>query len=78
MVDDLRTETRFNVPSRLREQGIISSASVIIPGKDRPLGVLGTHTAKKRTFSRDDINFLRAVANVLAESVRRFRAEEAV
>jgi len=50
--------------------------SVIIHGKDKPFGVLGTHTTKRRVFTKDDINFLQAVANVLAAAIERNRAYE--
>jgi PAS domain S-box-containing protein len=78
MVEDLRTETRFSGPPLLHEHGVVSGMSVIIHGQDRPFGVLGMHTTARRTFSPDDIHFLQAVANVLAEAVKRQRAEEAV
>ncbi|TAK02253.1 GAF domain-containing protein, partial [bacterium] len=78
IVDDLRTETRFRGPPLLHEHGVVSGMSVIISGKDRPFGVLGAHTTKQRTFSTDDIHFLQATANVLAEAIERKRAEEAL
>ena len=76
VVDDLRTETRFSGPSLLRDHGVVSGVSVILHGPTRPFGVLGIHTRKRRSFSSDDVNFLQAVANVLAESVRRELAEQ--
>jgi len=78
IVDDLRTETRFRGPPLLHEHGVVSGMSVIISGKDRPFGVLGAHTTKQRTFSTDDIYFLQATANVLAEAIERKQAEEQV
>ena len=76
IVEDLRTETRFSGPPLLREHGVVSGMSVIIRGRERPFGVLGAHTKRWRRFSRDDVNFLQAVANVLAEAIERKRAEE--
>jgi len=78
VVDDLRTETRFSGPALLHDHGVVSGASVIIQGKDRPFGVLGAHTSEQHSFSADDINFLRAVANVLAETAERGQGEEAL
>ena len=78
IVDDLRTETRFIGPPLLREHGVVSGMSVIIPGRDRPFGVLGAHTVKRRAFSKDDIHFLESVANVLSEAIERKRAEQAL
>jgi len=76
VVEDLRTETRFAVPSFLLEHGVVSGISVVIVVDGTPYGVLGAHTSHRRTFQQDDINFLQAVANVLAGAVERHRAEE--
>ena len=78
IVEDLRTETRFIGPSLLCEHRVVSGMSVIIPGRDRPFGVLGAHTVKRRVFSKDDIHFLESVANVLSEAIERKRAEQAL
>ena len=78
IVDDLRTETRFIGPPLLHEHGVVSGMSVIIPGRDRPFGVLGAHTVKRRAFNEDDIRFLESVANVLSEAIERKRAEQAL
>jgi PAS domain S-box-containing protein len=78
IVEDLRKETRFNGPPLLHEHQVISGMSVIIHGKNRPFGVLGVHTTRKQKFSQDDINFLQAVANVLAIAIERKRTEEAL
>jgi PAS domain S-box-containing protein len=78
IVEDLSTETRFIGPSLLREHGVVSGMSVIIPGRDRPFGILGTHTVKRRAFNEDDIHFLESVANVLSEAIERKRTEQAL
>ena len=76
IVKDLRTETRFIGPPLLHEHGVVSGMSVIIPGQDQPFGVLGAHTTRRRMFTRDDVHFLQATANVLATALERKRAEE--
>ncbi len=76
IVDDLRTETRFTGPQLLLEHGVVSGLSVIIHGHDGPFGVLGAHSTQRRSFAKNDINFLQAVANVLAEASGRRQAEE--
>ena len=78
IVEDLREETRFTGPPLLVDHGVVSGISVTIAGPDRPFGVLGAHTRKRRRFSAEDVQFLEAVAHVLAEAVERRRAEEAV
>ncbi|HUR61017.1 MAG TPA: GAF domain-containing protein [Candidatus Thermoplasmatota archaeon] len=75
IVSDLRTETRFRGPALLHDHGIVSGMSVVIPGGDHPFGVLGAHSRAARVFTKDDINFLQAVANLLAAAVERHRAE---
>lgn len=78
IVEDLRTERRFSGPPLLHNHGVISGMSVVIPGQKGPFGVLGTHTTKRRDFTRDDINFLKAVANVLAAAIERRALEQQV
>jgi len=52
--------------------------SVTIRRQDRPFGVLGAYTTRRRTFNRDDVHFLQTVANMLAEAIERKRIEEAL
>ncbi|MFQ5799074.1 MAG: PAS domain S-box protein, partial [Bacteroidota bacterium] len=78
IVEDLREETRFSGPQLLFDHGVVSGMSVIIPGRSAPFGVLGAHTAKRRSFTKDDAHFLQAIANVLATGIERKRAEEAI
>jgi len=52
--------------------------SVIIAGSQQPFGVLSVHSTRRRKFTADDINFLQAIANILAEVIERRRGEEAV
>src|SRR5215831_11491372 len=73
--EDLATETRFRGPKLLRDHGIASGMSVTIPGREQPYGTLGVHTKHPRTFSRDDLHFAQAVANILAMAVEQERIE---
>ena len=76
VAEDLETETRFSPSALLREHEVRCGVSVVIYGREKPFGVLGAHTRGRRTFSGDDVNFLQAVANVLAARVEREVAEE--
>lgn len=78
VVEDLRKESRFRGPALLTEHGVVSGLSVVIPGKDRPYGVLGAHTSRHRTFNKDDISFVKSVANVVAEAVEHNKFESAI
>jgi GAF domain-containing protein len=71
IVEELATETRFRPPPVLHEHGLVSGLSVVIHGGAEPLGLLGAHTTSRREFTEDDINFLQAIANVLATAIER-------
>ena len=76
IVDDLRTATQCNGPRLLYDHGVVSGVSVIIPSPNRPFGVLGVYTTKRRVFTMDDIHFLQSVANILATATERKQTEE--
>ena len=78
IVSDLSTEKRFNGPKLLHDHQVVSGISVVIHGKERSFGVLGAHTTRSHTFSRDDIYFLQSIANVLATAIDRQRVEDAL
>ena len=78
VVEDVRTEIRFNSPPLLMEHGVISGLSVIIQGHERPFGVLGAHTARKRTFTEEDINFIQSIANIVSEAMDKRRNEQLI
>src|ERR1700688_3564315 len=78
IVEDLGTETRFSRPRLLHNHGVVSGMTVIIPGQERPFGVLGAHTTTRRRFTQDDVNFLQAIANVLAAAIKHHQAEETI
>lgn len=78
IVDDLRTEGRFSGSPLLHDHGVVSGMSVAIHVPGRPFGVVGVHSARRRTFTQDDMHFLQAVANVLATAIERKRAEQEV
>lgn len=75
VVEDLRAETRFEPAPLLIQHGVISSVTVMIPGRDGPFGALGAHTASLQAFSDDEANFLQSVANVIAIAVEREETE---
>lgn len=76
VVDNLATDERFSGPPLLREHGVVSGLSVVLGSVERPYGVIGVHTTRHRTFTRDEVDFLQAVANVVGTAVERARAEE--
>lgn len=76
ITEDLRTEKRFTGAALLDEHQVISGMTVLIQGRDRPFGVLGAHTTKRRVFNEEDLHFLQAVANVLTNAIERKQIEE--
>ena len=66
---------RFAGTALLHEHDVVSGISVIIATQAGPYGVLGVHTRQHRTFTRDEINFLQAVANVLGSAIERYQTE---
>jgi len=75
-VADLRTESRFTGPPLLRDHEVISGVSVIIEGPERPYGILGAFTARERSFTQDDIEFLQSIASLLSRSIEYLRVNE--
>ncbi|MEO8351018.1 MAG: ATP-binding protein [Chthoniobacteraceae bacterium] len=78
IVEDMTTETRFEVPDVTHQSGARSCVSVVIESGGEPMGVLIAFTVHPRSFTQDDINFLQSVANVLTAAMDRRRAEEIV
>jgi signal transduction histidine kinase len=74
ILEDVATEDRFSLA--LRDFGIQSGISVPIGGHGRPFGVLAAHADTRLRFTPDDVNFLVAMANVLASASERNRRED--
>ncbi len=78
VTEDYEGDTPFSRSPLLDEHHIRSGITVHIPGHDLPFGVLGAYSAASRSFSPDEINFLRSVANIIGTAMQRKRDEEAV
>jgi len=76
VVEDLRTEDRFNGPWLLLEHGVVSGMSMIIYVNGHPYGVVGAHTQRKRQFNDEEIDFLKDVAELLGAAMERRQTEE--
>jgi len=75
ILEDLRTEKRFEKVPMFGEPNVVSGMSVIIPTSTGPYGILSVHTRQQRTFTENEVNFLQSVANVLAITLERRRAD---
>jgi protein-histidine pros-kinase len=78
VVDDYGLDTPFLLSPLLEAHKIRSGITVPILGDGRPFGVLGAYSSSPRSFTPDDINFLRSISNIVATAMQRKRDEEAV
>ncbi|HXV44633.1 MAG TPA: PAS domain S-box protein [Anaerolineae bacterium] len=78
VVENLAAEKRFEASGLIHERQVVSGISVIIHGREQPFGLLRVYTSSRRLFNKDDVNFLEAVANILAAAVERQHVEEAL
>ena len=75
VIENLDTETRFRGAPFREAYGVVSGMNVVIHGRAQPYGVLGVYTVAARAFTRDDVNFVQSIANILAAAMERTRAE---
>jgi GAF domain-containing protein len=73
VVEDLRRVDAFRGAQLLRENDVVSGATVIIHGQLTPWGVLSVHSTKRRMLIPDELDFLQAMADVIAAAAYRFR-----
>jgi diguanylate cyclase (GGDEF)-like protein len=78
VVPDWSEETRFEQSRMLRELGVRSGASVTIDAPAGPLGVLAVHSTTPRDYAAGDIDFMQALANVLADALERQAIEDGI
>ena len=79
VTEDIATRTGLRIPSLLIEHGVVSGMSVVIDALDGGAwGLLGAQTTARRRFTAEDVNFLQAVANVLAAAIHRETVTEAL
>jgi diguanylate cyclase (GGDEF)-like protein len=77
VIDDLPNDPAWRARP-LRENGVVSSATVLVGRREAPIGLLGAHTRSRRSFSDRDLDFLSAVAHVLNGAIEGLRAEEQI
>jgi GAF domain-containing protein len=71
VVSDVATEKRFHTPRLLIEHGVRSTVNVVIRGEGAPFCVLEVDSREDGPVGRDDIDFLRNYANLLASAIDR-------
>jgi PAS domain S-box-containing protein len=75
IVSDFATETRFHRSALLDGADAISGFSVTIPDSECAYGIIALSCKASRDFSRDDVNFVEAIAYILGQVLERRRAE---
>ena len=75
IVEDWARETELGLPEFLHDPGTTSSVSIRIHGGDAPFGVLSVQSLTRRSFTQDELDFLHAIANLLAQATERSRSE---
>src|SRR3954451_7930082 len=71
LCEDIRLEDRCRPSDLLLSHEVTSAAVVPIMGRRSPFGALGVFSRERRRFDADDVNFLRAIANVLHSAIER-------
>jgi two-component sensor histidine kinase len=75
ITENVATETRFRIPMLLADHGVQSTVNVLIPGEDKPFGVLEVDSRQLRSFTQDDVDFLQNYANLLSAAIKRVNAQ---
>jgi PAS domain S-box-containing protein len=74
----LREEGRFGVSQRYIDAGIDSVVAVPLIDRGRVIGALAVMSTRTGRFGDDETRFLESLANLLASSLQRFQAEQAL
>jgi transcriptional regulator with GAF, ATPase, and Fis domain len=77
-IRDVTNDERFQYPDAARAEGIASILVAPLLVDKKPIGVLRVYTERVRVFSRDERDFLMAVANVAAIAIENARLHEAL
>ena len=78
IVENVATETRFEIPELLREHDVVSDITVVIDPSGDPFGTLAVLSTRPRAFSEHDVGFVQSVANVIGAAVDRTRVDERI
>ncbi|HEY0346032.1 MAG TPA: PAS domain S-box protein [Solirubrobacteraceae bacterium] len=76
IVEDMASDPRFTASAIALGHGAVSALAGVIASPDGAFGTLAALSTRRRTFSRSDVSFLQAIANVLASAVERSRAQQ--
>lgn len=75
VIDHLHDQQPNQDRQLLQAYGVVGSIHVLIVKLEKPFGILSAHSKTQRSFCKDDILFLQAVASLLAAAIVRYRVE---
>jgi PAS domain S-box-containing protein len=75
VVVDSVEEERFERSALSTDADLRSGLSVPVGRDEEPWGVFGTHTVEPRSFTEDEVTFVRTVANLLGTAIERVQTE---
>ncbi|WP_372790257.1 EAL domain-containing protein [Paraconexibacter sp.] len=74
--DQLHADPRFTVETHLRVDGSGGGMAALVQGRERVHGVLAVVSPHDEHFGEADLRFLQSLANVLADALDRWLAEQ--
>lgn len=69
IIQDVRSDTRFQYAEAARREGIVSILCVPLEVHGEPIGVMRVYSGEPCTFHKDDIQFLTVLARLAALSI---------
>ena len=76
LVEDARSDARFQYPEDAREEGIVSVLVTPLRVQDRPIGVLRVYTSTSRSFQSEERELAEAIASLSAVAIENGRLYE--
>lgn len=76
VIDDARSDPRFQYPGDAREEGIVSVLVTPLKVQDQPVGVLRVYTGAHRTFDNEERELAEAIASLSALAIENGRLYE--
>ncbi|MBT3220821.1 MAG: response regulator, partial [Proteobacteria bacterium] len=76
VIEDFGAERDFPCPEMMRNGNVKSGILALIGQSKRPFGVIGVFSGSHRTFSPEDQELVRSVANILGTTFQRILANE--
>ncbi len=78
IVDDYRSERRFEVPETYLAAGLASGLAVPLMDRGKAIGTLEVRAREAKRFGDDELRFLQSLSNLLSTSLQRAQSEEAL